>query len=153
MDCLGVRGSASSLLFSPNNSARATSEKIPAKIRSKQMVFIVLNLQASGTPEKIRTSDTRFRKPLLYPTELREHIELLKWVITLCNKGETLHCSLKLVNNGAFFTSSTGYFDIFAFTSFSQLSITVGTLDNCSSELIGPSKTTSPFVLIALSED
>jgi len=78
---------------------------------------------------------------------------LLKWVITLCNKGETLHCSLELVNNGAFFlTSSTGYFDIFAFTSFSQLSITVGTLDNCSSELIGPSKTTSPFEFIALSE-
>ncbi len=48
------------------------------------MGFIVLNLQASGTPEKIRTSDTRFRKPLLYPTELREHIELLiTWVLTL----------------------------------------------------------------------
>jgi hypothetical protein len=32
---------------------------------------------------------------------------LLKWVITLCNKGETLHCSLELVNNGAFLLSFT----------------------------------------------
>ena len=52
-----------------------------------------------GTPEKIRTSDTRFRKPLLYPTELREHIELLIWVLPLCNRDEKLHCSLDLVNN------------------------------------------------------
>ena len=88
---------------------------------------------------------TLLRKPLLYPTELREHIELLIWVLPFCNRDKKLHCSLDLVNNGT-------YFDISLFTLFSQLSITVGTLDNCSSELIGPSKTTSPFVLIALSE-
>ena len=28
----------------------------------------------NGTPDRIRTCDTRFRKPLLYPTELREHL-------------------------------------------------------------------------------
>lgn len=27
-----------------------------------------------GVPERIRTSDLRFRKPTLYPTELREHM-------------------------------------------------------------------------------
>ena len=27
-----------------------------------------------GTPDRIRTCDLRFRKPLLYPTELREHL-------------------------------------------------------------------------------
>ena len=27
-----------------------------------------------GTPDRIRTCDLRFRKPLLYPTELRERI-------------------------------------------------------------------------------
>ena len=26
-----------------------------------------------GVPDKIRTYDLRFRKPLLYPAELREH--------------------------------------------------------------------------------
>lgn len=44
------------------------------------------------------------------------------------------------------------YFDIFPFTSLSHLSIIVGTSDNCSSELISPSKTTFPFGSIALSE-
>ena len=33
-------------------------------------VFIGLD----GTPDRIRTCDLRFRKPLLYPTELREHL-------------------------------------------------------------------------------
>ena len=33
-------------------------------------VYIGLN----GTPDRIRTCDLRFRKPLLYPTELREHL-------------------------------------------------------------------------------
>ena len=38
------------------------------------MSFLILINEINGTPEKIRTSDTRFRKPLLYPTELREHL-------------------------------------------------------------------------------
>lgn len=109
------------------------------------MSFLILINEINGTPEKIRTSDTRFRKPLLYPTELREHIELLIWILPLCNRCEKLHCSLGLVNNGA-------YFDISLFTSLSQLNITVGTLDNWFSELMGPSNTTSPFESIALSD-
>ncbi len=27
-----------------------------------------------GGPERTRTSDLRFRKPLLYPAELRDHV-------------------------------------------------------------------------------
>ena len=27
----------------------------------------------NGTPERIRTSDPRYRKPILYPAELRAH--------------------------------------------------------------------------------
>ena len=29
--------------------------------------------QNNGAPEEIRTPDPRFRKPLLYPTELQAH--------------------------------------------------------------------------------
>ena len=32
--------------------------------------------QKSGDPGKIRTSDLRFRKPSLYPPELRGHIQI-----------------------------------------------------------------------------
>lgn len=32
-----------------------------------------------GVPERIRTSDLQFRKPLLYPAELRGHISLVAW--------------------------------------------------------------------------
>ena len=35
-----------------------------------------------GAPERSRTSGTRFRKPLLYPTELRAHISTLMYFIT-----------------------------------------------------------------------
>ena len=31
---------------------------------------------SSGTPERIRTSDPRYRKPILYPAELRAHFNL-----------------------------------------------------------------------------
>lgn len=34
----------------------------------------MLNGDFTGAPERTRTSDTRFRKPLLYPAELRAHI-------------------------------------------------------------------------------
>ena len=36
-----------------------------------------LELLVLGDPERIRTSDTRFRKPLLYPAELLDHIRWL----------------------------------------------------------------------------
>ena len=77
MDCLGVRGLTSSFAVSPNNSGGDESKNKPANTRNKQIDFIVLTSQAYGTPERIRTSDTRFRKPLLYPTELREHIGIV----------------------------------------------------------------------------
>ena len=41
------------------------------------MVIIDFNpiiIGLNGTPDRIRTCDLRFRKPLLYPTELREHL-------------------------------------------------------------------------------
>ena len=34
------------------------------------MVLIIIKI---GAPEEIRTPDLRFRRPLLYPTELLEH--------------------------------------------------------------------------------
>ena len=84
------------------------------------MSFLILINEINGTPEKIRTSDTRFRKPLLYPTELREHIELLIWVLPLCNKDEKLHCSLDLVNNGACFAETIVILNDKLMTSFSE---------------------------------
>ena len=36
-----------------------------------------------GAPERIWTADTRFRKPLLYPTELQTHVTLLFYHISL----------------------------------------------------------------------
>src|SRR5215813_5806155 len=37
----------------------------------KHTLKSLTNLEKSGVPERIRTSDLRFRKPLLYPAELR----------------------------------------------------------------------------------
>ena len=39
----------------------------------------------AGAPGRIRTRDPRFRKPLLYPTELQAHL-----VVSLNNKIKTL---------------------------------------------------------------
>jgi hypothetical protein len=35
--------------------------------------WMPINPLFAGDPERTRTSDLRFRKPLLYPTELRDH--------------------------------------------------------------------------------
>ena len=35
----------------------------------------------SGAPEGIRIPDLRYRKPMLYPAELRAHISLLRSVL------------------------------------------------------------------------
>ena len=35
-------------------------------------------LESTRTPERTRTSGLRFRKPLLYPAELRAHLELFE---------------------------------------------------------------------------
>lgn len=40
-----------------------------ASLMAKTAPFLV----SYGVPERIRTSDLRFRKPLLYPAELRRH--------------------------------------------------------------------------------
>ena len=69
------------------------------------MVIIDFNpiiIGLNGTPDRIRTCDLRFRKPLLYPTELREHVKLRIWVLPLCNRGETLLSLGPLVKNWAF---------------------------------------------------
>ena len=44
------------------------------------LVAFVSYLQ-NGVPEWIRTTDLRFRKPLLYPTELRKHDYVLYHVV------------------------------------------------------------------------
>ena len=44
-------------------------------IDNLQTVYLASNY---GTPGGIRTPDKRFRKPLLYPTELLGHIECIK---------------------------------------------------------------------------
>ncbi len=41
--------------------------------------------QIAGAPGRTRTRDPRFRKPLLYPTELQAH-----FVVSLNNKIKTL---------------------------------------------------------------
>ena len=87
-----------------------------------------------GTPEKIRTSDTRFRKPLLYPTQLREHIELLIWVLPLCNRGETLLSLWPLVKNWAFSSITLVIFNDKLMTSFPASHRATPMIKNTSSE-------------------
>ena len=55
-------------------------------------VFIGLN----GTPDRIRTCDLRFRKPLLYPTELREHLADLQQLRDSDLTGLKRSCNLEL---------------------------------------------------------
>ena len=47
-----------------------------------------------GTPERIRTSDLRFRKPLLYPTELQVPEICFAWTILYIK-----HKKVKTVKN------------------------------------------------------
>ena len=51
-----------------DKSGRLVTDGVP--VMSEENVQVVEN---NGAPETIRTSDTRFRKPVLYPTELRGH--------------------------------------------------------------------------------
>jgi hypothetical protein len=49
----------------------------------------------SGDPDVIRTRDPRFRKPVLYPAELRDHGVLILG-IALKRKGLPYRCNLVL---------------------------------------------------------
>ena len=48
----------------------------PTELTTENLFYTIL--QPSCTPERTRTSGLRFRKPLLYPAELRARLELLE---------------------------------------------------------------------------
>ena len=50
--------------------------------------YIIGLYKKNGAPEEIRTPDPRFRKPLLYPTELRAHFYMTTYIINLIFKKE-----------------------------------------------------------------
>ncbi len=63
-DSMG-RGKASERhVFDWASNSGSTGDRKTRLIQGKQ----------SGTPERIRTSDTRLRRPVLYPTELRAYL-------------------------------------------------------------------------------
>src|SRR3982751_551688 len=69
---------------------RCSSRTTSAHCRRCALTQNVTGRRKNGVPERIRPSDLRFRKPLLYPAELRGLSQLLQVLRTLPRWGVDL---------------------------------------------------------------
>src|SRR6516165_5022493 len=60
---------------------------------SRPLRLLRLALIAAGGPDRIRTCDLRFRKPLLYPAELRDHVIGSQALFCLASIAQTVNAT------------------------------------------------------------
>ncbi len=56
-------------------------------MHKKEKTLIHQGFPCNGVPERIRTSDLQFRKPLLYPAELRGHFTFTSIIVKSLDFG------------------------------------------------------------------